>query len=110
MIGHDGSYMPHLTNNVCTCAAVIYCSHTNQYMDFTWGGESTKKAANNSHAEILGGCSTQLIFKAATTGCNMLGHGTLTVGCDNMGVVQHGNSPQHPMLEKQPQSDFFTVL
>jgi hypothetical protein len=29
----------------------------------------------------------------------------LTVGFDNKGVVWHGNSPRHPMLEKQPQSD-----
>ncbi len=36
VIGHDGSYMPHLASNVCTCAAVIYCSHTNQYVDITW--------------------------------------------------------------------------
>jgi hypothetical protein len=44
-------------------------------------------------------------FKAAITGRNVLGHDPLTVGCNNMGVVQHGNSPQRPMLEKQPQSD-----
>jgi hypothetical protein len=53
----------------------------------------------------LGACSTQLIIKAAITGRNLLGHGPFTVGCNNMGVVQHGNSPQRPMLEKQPQSD-----
>jgi hypothetical protein len=41
----------------------------------------------------------------AITGRNVLGHGALTVGCDNMGVVWQGNSPQRPMLEKQPQSD-----
>jgi hypothetical protein len=52
-----------------------------------------------------GGCITQLIIKAAITGRNVQGHGTLTVGCDNMGVVQHGNSPRQSMLEKQPQSD-----
>ncbi len=105
VIGHDGSYMPHLANNVYACAAVIYCSHTNQYTDVTWVEKSAKKAANNYRTEILGGCSTQLIIKAAITGCNVLGHGTLTVGCDNMGVVRHGNSPSHPMLEKQPQPD-----
>jgi hypothetical protein len=100
VIGHDGSYMPHLANNVRACAAVIYCSHTNQYMDITWVEKSTKRAANNYHAEILGGRSTQLIIKAAITGCNVLGCGTLTVGCNNMEVVQHGNSPHCPMLEK----------
>jgi hypothetical protein len=105
VIGHDGSYMPHLVNNVVACAAVFYCSHTNQYTDVTWVERSTKKAANYYHAKILGACSTQLIIKVAITGRNILGHGPLTVGCNNMGVVQHGNSPRCPMLEKQPQSD-----
>jgi hypothetical protein len=89
--------MPHLANDVCACAAVFYCSYTNQYADITWVEKSTKKAANNYHAKILG-----MIIKAAITGCNVLGHGPLTVGCNNMGVVQHDNSPRHPMLEKQP--------
>ncbi len=105
VIGHDGSYMPHLANNVCACAAVFYCSHTNQYTDVTWVEKSTKKSANNYRAKILGACSTQLIINAAITGRNVLGHGPLTVGCNNMGVEQHGNSLQCPMLEKQPQSD-----
>ena len=93
MIGHGGSYMTHLANNVCTCAAVIYCSLTNQYVDVTWVEKSTKKAANNYCAKILGGCSTQLIIKVAITGRNVLGHGMLTVGCNHMGVVRHGISP-----------------
>jgi hypothetical protein len=77
VIGHDSCYIPHLTNNVYAYAAVIYCSHTDQYTDITWERESTKKTANNYHAEILGGCSTaQLIIKAAITGRNVLGHGT----------------------------------
>jgi hypothetical protein len=106
MIDHDGSYMPHLANNVVACAAVFYCSHTNQYMEITWVERSTKKAANNYRAKILGVCSPQLIIKAAITGHNILGCGPLTLGCNNMGVmVQHGNSPRRPMLEKQPQSD-----
>jgi hypothetical protein len=105
VIGHDGFYMPHLANNVIAFAAVFYCSHTNQYADVTWVERSTTKAANNYHAEILGACSTQLIIIAAITGRNVLGHGPLTMGCDNMCVVQCGNSPRCPMLEKQPQSD-----
>jgi hypothetical protein len=62
VIGHDGSYMPHLANNVCAWAAVFYCLHMNQYADVTWVEKSTKKAANIYRAEILGGCSTQLII------------------------------------------------
>jgi hypothetical protein len=105
VIGHDGSYMPHLANEVCASAAVFYCSHTNQYADVTWVERSIEKSANSYRAKILGVCSTQLIIKAAITGRNVLGHGPLTVGCNNTGVVQHGHSPLRPMLEKQPQSD-----
>jgi hypothetical protein len=105
VIGHDDSYMPHLANNIVACAAVFYCSHTNQYADITWVERSTIKAGNKYRAKMIGACSTQLIIKAAITGCNVLGHGPLTVGRNNMGVVQHGNSPQHPILENQPQSD-----
>jgi hypothetical protein len=47
--------MPHLANNACPCAAVIYCSQTNQYGHVTWVEKSTKKAANNYCAKILGG-------------------------------------------------------
>jgi hypothetical protein len=74
----------------------------------TWmspGRRGALKRPTNYHAKILGACSTQLIIKAAITGCSVLGHGPLTVGCNNMGVVQHDNSPQCPMLEKLPQSD-----
>jgi hypothetical protein len=105
VISHDGSYMPHLANNVCTCAGVFYCSHTNQYPDVTCVEKSTKKPANNYRAKILGRCSTQLTINAATTGRKVLGHGPLTMGCNNMGVVRHGNSPWRPILEKQSQSD-----
>ena len=101
VIEHDGSYMPHLANNVCACASVIYCSHTDQFADVTWVEKSTKQAANNYRAEILGGCSTQLTIKAAIMGRNVVGHHTPKVGCDNMGVVHHSNHPRHPMFEKQ---------
>jgi hypothetical protein len=56
-------------------------------MDVTWVEKSTKKAANNNRAKILGACSTQLIIKVAITGRNVLGHGPLNMGCNNMGVV-----------------------
>jgi hypothetical protein len=105
VIGHDGSYTPHLANNVCACASVIFCSHTDQFTDVTWVEKSTKQAANNYRAEILGGCRTQQIIKAAIMGRNVAGHHTPMVGCDDMGVVCHDNHPCRPMLEKQPQSD-----
>jgi hypothetical protein len=67
--------------------------------------KSTKSSANNYRAEILGAIGAQLIIKAATTGRGVTGHQALRIGCDNMGVVRHGNSPLWPMLERQPQAD-----
>jgi hypothetical protein len=87
VIGHDRSYMSHLANNVCACAVIIYCLHIDQHEEITWAEKSTTKVANNYHAEILGACSTQLNIKVGITGCSVVGHPELTVGCDNMGVV-----------------------
>jgi hypothetical protein len=41
VIGHGGSYMPYLANNISTCATVVYCSHINQYVDVIWAEKST---------------------------------------------------------------------
>ncbi len=86
VIGHDGSYMPHLANNVCACAAVIYCSYRNQYADVNWVEKSTKKAANHYRAEILGGCSTQLIIKVGITG----GKRCWVMACSLWGAITWG--------------------
>ncbi len=104
-IGHDGSYMPMVANNVCSCAVVFYCSHEDKYADVTWVERSTKKSADNYRAEILGGCCAQLVVKAAISGRNMSGAAKVRYGCDNMGVVLHGTHHKRPLLEKQAQSD-----
>jgi hypothetical protein len=74
----------------------------------TWTSPGWRRAQKRQQTitapRYWGGCSTELIIKVAITGGNVLGHGPLTMGCNNMGVVQHGNSPWRPMLEKQPQS------
>jgi hypothetical protein len=74
IIGHDGSYMPHLANNICACADVDYCNHTNQYAEMACAEKSTKSSANNYQAEILGGIGTQLMIKAAISGRGVAGH------------------------------------
>ena len=71
----------------------------------TWAEKSTKSSANNYRAEISGGIGVQLIIKATITGRGVAGHRVPKIGCDNMGVVRHSNSPLRPMLEKQPQAD-----
>ena len=92
IIGHNGSYMSHLTNNVCSCAVVIHCQHTGYYADMTWVEKSSKASADNYWAKILGGVGAQLLVKAAVTGCHVAGAHTLGYGCNNLGVVIHGNN------------------
>ncbi len=57
VIGHDGSYMPHLTNNVYACAAVFYCSHTNQYTDITWVERALKRQQTITAPRYWGGAA-----------------------------------------------------
>jgi hypothetical protein len=92
VIGHDGSYMPHLANNVCACAAVFYCSRTNQYADITWVEKSTKKVANNYHAKILGGAVHRQLLRQQSLGamCWVMVlslWGAITWGWCNMATV-----------------------
>ncbi len=46
----------------------------------------------------------QLIIQAAITG-RVSPYQELSIDCDNMEVVNHGNSPCHPLREEQPQAD-----
>ncbi len=83
IIGHNGSYMPYLANNVCSCAVVPHCTHTGYYADLTWVERSLKASADNYRAEILGGVGAQLLVKAAVTGRHVAGSHIPHYGCDN---------------------------
>jgi hypothetical protein len=104
-IRYDGSYMPMVANNVCSCAVVIYCSHDKKYAEVTWVEKSSKQLADIYQTKILGGCCAQLLVKATITGRNVQGLGTPKYRCNNMGVVYHGTHHHQPLLEKQAQSD-----
>ena len=104
-ICHDGSYMPLLANNICSCAVVFYCSSKDSYVEITWVEKSTRRLANNYWAEILGGCCAQLIVNAAITGWNVARSAIPEFGCDNMGIVLHKTQHQCPLREKQAQAD-----
>ncbi len=77
IVGHVGSYMPHLAKYICALAVLICCTHKDQYAEMTWAEKSTKPSANNYRAEILGGIGAQLIIKAAITGRGVAGHQAL---------------------------------
>jgi hypothetical protein len=104
-IGHNGSYMPLVANNICSCAAVFYCSHKQKYAEVTWAEKSAKQSADNYWVEILGGCCVQLIVKAAIMGQNVCSAAVPKFGCNNMGMVLHATQHRWPLLENQAQSD-----
>ena len=76
-----------------------------KYAEVTWVERSSNRSVDNYRAEILGGCCAQLIVKASVTGRGVMGAATPSFGCDNMGVVLHGNNVRRPLLEKQAQAD-----
>ncbi len=104
LIRHDGSYMPMVANDECSCAVALHCTWEDKYAEVTWVERSSKCSADNYCAEILGGCCAQLIVKASVAGRGVLGAATPSFGCDNMGVVLHGNNVRRPLLEKQAQA------
>jgi hypothetical protein len=89
---------------------VIHCQHTGYCTDMTWVERSSKISADNYRAEILGGVGAQLLVKTAVTGCQVAGSHIPGYGCDNLGVVIHGNNCRHPMLEKQAQADVLRLF
>jgi hypothetical protein len=105
IIGHNGSYMTHLANNIYLCAVVIYCQHTGFYVDMMWVERSSKASADNYCAEILGGVGAQLLVKAVVTGCHMAGSHFPKYGYNNIGIFIHWTHCKSLMLEKQAQAD-----
>jgi hypothetical protein len=108
--GHDGSYQQDLATDICAGAAVLYSTSTDQYAELTWVEKSDNKTATNYRGEILGAIATQLLIKFAVEGREVTGHRLLGIGCDNMGVVHHGNNPKRPLKEKQSQADLLRLL
>jgi hypothetical protein len=101
----DGSYNDKIGRDLCSCAAVIYCRNTRNKARVTWVEKSDVYTADNYRAELLGGIALQLLVKVATDGKYIGSEMKPRFGCDNKGVVHHGNHPRRPMPEKQPQAD-----
>ena len=66
-------------------------------------------AADNYCAEILGGIMCQLILCAASRRASSP-YLPVDIDCDNLGVVNHGNSPHRQLPTKQSQADALRSL
>lgn len=101
----DGSYDENSANDVCSCAAAIECSTTGQRATVTWVEKSDSYTADNYRAEVLGGIAIQLILRVACEGKYISPSMRPRIGCDNNGVVHHGNHPWRPITANQAQAD-----
>jgi hypothetical protein len=101
----DGSYDEMAANDVCSCAAIIKHSVTGQRASVSWVEKSDRFSADNYHAEILGGIALQLNFCTACEGKYISPSMRPRIGCNNNGVVYHGNHPWRPLQANQAQAD-----
>ena len=110
MVVHDGSYMPKISQTVCAATFVLHCPLQEKYAHGTWVEKTTRKDADNYRAEILGGVGAQLVVKAALQDRSPSHCMEPRYGCDNLGVVSHGNQPRRSMLERQAQADILRIF
>ena len=89
---------------------VFYCKITKQSATVAWVEKTTSKSADNYRAEILGGIAAQLVIKAVLTDRRVHPSMRLRIGCDNLGVVKHGNKPLRPLYERQAQADVLRLF
>lgn len=110
VIVHDGSYKVKVANDVCTGAVAIRCVWTQRRARCAWTERTDRWNATNYRGEILGGILALLILRAATEGHSMPSFSKAICGCNNMGVMGHGNEFWAPLQEKQCQGDLLRVL
>jgi hypothetical protein len=101
----DGSYDEKRAADICSCAAMIRCRLTGKTASVTWVEKSDRFSADNYRAELLGGIALQLIVRTACDGKHLSPSIRPRFGCDNKGVVYHGNHPWRPIAAKQLQAD-----
>ena len=106
VVSHDGSFMEHVSSKVSSGAFMIYCRRTGSRCKGSVVEYS--EDAGNYRAEILAGIMAQLVLRAASRRPAV--YPPQSLGCDNKGVVFHGNDPTSELCEKQTQADVLRVL
>ena len=101
----DGSYDEKRAPDVCSCSAMIRCKISGHTASVTWVEHSDRFSADNYRAELLGAIALQLLIKVACDGKYISPVMRPRIGCDNVGVVFHGNHPWRPIAAKQMQAD-----
>ena len=104
IIVHDGSYMPHLDDCICSAAVVILCTETMKMGTIHLCERTNHKTASNYRGEILGGIVTSHILQTIDS-LNTSTDSAVTCYCDNLGVIHHANNHSINLPEYQTQMD-----
>eukprot|EP00984_Skeletonema_dohrnii_P027901 scaffold17614_cov185-Skeletonema_dohrnii-CCMP3373.AAC.1 len=106
---HDGSYMPQLTSQACSCGFVLYCSSTDKRAIGSFAEESDN--ADNYRGEWLGsiGALQVLLAVISTTSVSLDAIPPVQAHCDNMGVINHNQNLTRSLPEKQAQADLIRL-
>ena len=104
VIVHDGSFIPHIDDSICSAAVILLCTETIKMGTVHLCEKSNRTTASNYRGEILGGIITSHILNTIDR-LNPSSAGRIACYCDNMGVINHATNLSRPLPEKQPQMD-----
>ena len=90
---HDGSYMEKLDPSVCSAAVVLHCTKAKCTRIITAVERTDPFTASNFRGEGIGGVLNAGLIYALhqCMGEEMSSVSSVRMGCDNMGIVRHGN-------------------
>ncbi len=94
--------MPEVDKDVCLASFMFFCTNSGNRAKGTVVEKSV--STDNYRGEIPGALMVQLVLQAVITG-RVLPYQELSIDCDNMGVVNNGNSPCHPLRENKSRAD-----
>jgi hypothetical protein len=108
----DGSYMSNLSDTSCSGAFILHCTSTKKEIRGCFTDSSSD--SDNYRGEILGAIGATLLIDAALktrSPANLPPYTpSITLYCNNRGVVIHGNAPSKPLKDGQAQADLLRLL
>lgn len=108
----DGSYMSTLSDTSCSGAFILHCTSTKKEIRGCFTDSSSD--SDNYRGEILGAIGATLLIDTALKTRPLTNTPsstpTITLYCDNRGVVIHGNAPSKPLKDGQAQADLLRLL
>ncbi len=106
-IAHDGSFMAEESTKYCSAGVIIYCRSSRQGLKSSTA--ESLEAASNYCRELLGAVIALPILPASSHNLTVP-LPSITLFCNNRGVLSHGNNPYTALPEKQKQADLIHLI